>query len=94
MKVKRLLAIGLTVPFSVASALVMGMATPLAAIGLNPVAIDCGDNAPIHAHVSEHSLGADADHFDQHRPLHIDGRPEPVPRLPRAGDRLLKTRLG
>ena len=39
--------------------------------------------------VAEHRLGADAKPVDEHRPLHADGRPEPVPGLPPARDRLL-----
>jgi hypothetical protein len=52
LKLKRLISIGLTVPFSVTSALIVGMATPSADIGLNPVTIDCGDGAPIHANLN------------------------------------------
>jgi hypothetical protein len=51
-RLRRLLSVGLTVAFSVTSALVMGMAAPRADIGLNPVTIDCGDGAPIHASVN------------------------------------------
>ena len=43
----------------------------------------------VHAHRAEHRLGADADPVDEHRPLHADGRPQPVPGLPPAGDGLL-----
>ena len=45
--------------------------------------------AVVHADRAEHRLGADADAVDERRSLHPDGRPQPVPGLPPAGDRLL-----
>jgi hypothetical protein len=48
---RRLLSIGLTMPVSIASALLLGMTVPRAAVGLNPVTIDCGDADRISASV-------------------------------------------
>jgi hypothetical protein len=44
----------------------------------------------VHAHCSEHCVRADAESLCEHRPLHVHGRPESVPGLPRASDGLLE----
>ncbi len=54
-----------------------------------------GRSVPPVVHASaeqQHRLGSESD--ERGRSLHVDGRPEPVPGLPPAGNRLLGTKLG
>ena len=48
-----------------------------------------GSPAVVHADRAEHRFGADPEPIAQHRALHLDGRPEPIPGLPPAGNGLL-----
>lgn len=52
----RLVAVALTVPLAVASALVMGMASAAADVGFNSVNVGCGDGSPFHANVDPVAL--------------------------------------